>query len=275
MGFKAIILAVLLVSTVYLDILAHAKYLLLQIDEVQPNPAPPLQPTPAPKPPSPSNVLEEGQRCGGRREVVHGISCGKGLKCVGTAVHWDGQGTCRRTGSNCPNNDAVGCREDPCDFATCSVDSATCVSNYCGACNAVFYDETGQNEVQCQDKCLVVRDRCRPWEESKKCCSGLTCKFGKGGYYCREEFKKDAKAPKGQKGTTGESQPTESMGMCTQSKTPCKYVGETYDPHCPKGHFCNIIDGPCGGFCMPRVTCAIDHDCPGCCVNGRCGECKG
>jgi len=175
MGFKAIILAVLLVSTVYLDILAHAKYLLLQIDEVQPNPAPPLQPTPAPKPPSPSNVLEEGQRCGGRREVVHGISCGKGLKCVGTAVHWDGQGTCRRTGSNCPNNDAVGCREDPCDFATCSVDSATCVSNYCGACNAVFYDETGQNEVQCQEAkptCGKLGAPC-----IGHCCDGLECSF--------------------------------------------------------------------------------------------------
>jgi len=131
-------------------------------------------------------------------------------------------------------------------------------------------------EATCGDKCVKFANRCSLSDEkNKKCCPGLKCKRWLFGLICMQEDKKDAKAPKGQKGTTGESQPTESMGMCTQSKTPCKYVGETYDPHCPKGHFCNIIDGPCGGFCMPRVTCAIDHDCPGCCVNGRCGECKG
>ena len=54
------------------------------------------------------------------------------------------------TGGSCPNNDAVTCLVNPCDTATCSDERATCVPSYCGGCNAVFYDYTGQNEAKCQ-----------------------------------------------------------------------------------------------------------------------------
>ena len=56
-------------------------------------------------------------------------------------------------GTNCPHGvSVVNCLIDPCQRKTCSDQKATCVSNYCGGCNAVFYDYTGQNEAKCLRK---------------------------------------------------------------------------------------------------------------------------
>ena len=50
----------------------------------------------------------------------------------------------------------VKCIKDPCDGATCASDpKATCVSNYCGGCNAVFYDYTGENLLNCTSKYMI------------------------------------------------------------------------------------------------------------------------
>ncbi|XP_071941275.1 uncharacterized protein [Antedon mediterranea] len=60
-------------------------------------------------------------------------------------------GTVGAAKSLCPKGvDVVACLIDPCMFATCPADSANaqCRSNYCGGCNAVFYDSNGV-EVNC------------------------------------------------------------------------------------------------------------------------------
>ena len=46
----------------------------------------------------------------------------------------------------------MNCFADPCSLAECANPDATCVTNYCGACNAVFYDRTGQNRINCTGK---------------------------------------------------------------------------------------------------------------------------
>ena len=58
---------------------------------------------------------------------------------------------------NCPSGATViECDGNPCDTATCSAKDATCVPNYCGGCNAVFYDYTGQNEAKCLRMCFNI-----------------------------------------------------------------------------------------------------------------------
>ena len=58
-----------------------------------------------------------------------------------------------RLGINCPNGvPVVRCVIDPCQLKTCSDQKATCVSNYCGGCNAVFYNYDGQSKAKCLRK---------------------------------------------------------------------------------------------------------------------------
>ncbi len=47
---------------------------------------------------------------------------------------------------SCVASDPVQCFADPCQVATCP--EAECMSNYCGGCNAEFYDEAGQAVCQ-------------------------------------------------------------------------------------------------------------------------------
>ena len=62
-----------------------------------------------------------------------------------------------------PDKPLVNCLVDPCQFATCT--DATCVSDFCGGCNARFFDEDG-NEVT--DTCEYV------WEIPRLSCS-ISC----------------------------------------------------------------------------------------------------
>jgi len=52
--------------------------------------------------------------------------------------------------ATCPDGTPlVYCFADPCQVNNCpAYPDATCISNYCGGCNAIFYDESG-NEVDC------------------------------------------------------------------------------------------------------------------------------
>jgi hypothetical protein len=46
----------------------------------------------------------------------------------------------------CACNDGtqpVNCFADPCQFSTCDVEGAECIANYCGGCNAEWFDEWG------------------------------------------------------------------------------------------------------------------------------------
>ncbi|MDJ0864833.1 MAG: hypothetical protein QNK03_01910 [Myxococcota bacterium] len=109
----------------------------------------------------------------------------------------------------CVNDDLVQCFADPCTVASCP-DSDTCVSNYCGGCNAEFYDEFSQlvchacdddgdcgfgqrcsaggrcrTETACRDDSDCARDawcsptvdgtnECRPFQQEGDWCGGFT-----------------------------------------------------------------------------------------------------
>ena len=86
---------------------------------------------------------DAGQPCGDRR-------CGAGEYCCNESC-----GICAPTGGFCiqiacetaPTTDTckdpVACFADPCAVSTCDVQGATCASNYCGVCNAVWTDANG------------------------------------------------------------------------------------------------------------------------------------
>ncbi|XP_071940936.1 SCO-spondin-like, partial [Antedon mediterranea] len=68
------------------------------------------------------------------------------------AVFYDTYGNEINCEGSCPDGiPVVNCLVDPCQFAECPASpSALCVSNFCGNCNAVFYDNNG-NQVNCDD----------------------------------------------------------------------------------------------------------------------------
>lgn len=59
---------------------------------------------------------------------------------------------------DCPAGSPVAmCSEDPCKRATCpGHKSARCVANYCGGCNAFFYNNKGK-KIQCGEKKLKAK----------------------------------------------------------------------------------------------------------------------
>ncbi len=73
-------------------------------------------------------------------------------------------------GDECVCNDGtrpVQCFVDPCEVNKCDEPDAQCVANYCGGCNAEFFDQTGAQV--CRDECVTDRDCaadswCRPDE---------------------------------------------------------------------------------------------------------------
>ena len=56
--------------------------------------------------------------------------------------------------TNClPGIEVAKCLADPCSVELCPANpDATCVANYCGGCNAAFYDRTGQKILNCARK---------------------------------------------------------------------------------------------------------------------------
>lgn len=64
-------------------------------------------------------------------------------------------------------SDPVHCFVDPCQVSTCDVDGARCVANYCGGCNAEWYDPMGApvclGDAACQtDEDCAPDAWCRP-----------------------------------------------------------------------------------------------------------------
>eukprot|EP00128_Syssomonas_multiformis_P003632 Colp12_sorted_trinity150504_noHs@24800 len=127
--------------------------------------------------------LTKGQACGGSSAFYEAVPCDKQLVCAlnATSENTTTHGTCtdvcdfvhcpvvscpagsalkKVEGKCCPQCVAllfdertgmcekgiqqVSCFVDPCQFASCPAKkSAKCVSNYCGGCNALFYDVYG------------------------------------------------------------------------------------------------------------------------------------
>ncbi|GAX15205.1 hypothetical protein FisN_12Lh089 [Fistulifera solaris] len=67
------------------------------------------------------------------------------LDCIGY-VKCSRKGTCRTIcGSSCPNNEPlVRCFEAPCEANPCDEDYVSCIDNYCGACNSIFFNAEGK-----------------------------------------------------------------------------------------------------------------------------------
>ncbi|MED5465824.1 MAG: EGF domain-containing protein [Myxococcota bacterium] len=75
--------------------------------------------------------------------------------CVANAegVNVAKEGKCDTDPGGCPGGaPPFSCLRDPCDLAECkSHPNAVCEANYCGGCNAVFYDSSGE-VVTCDDQ---------------------------------------------------------------------------------------------------------------------------
>lgn len=63
--------------------------------------------------------------------------------CVGVTECKNGACSVECGGSFCPNADEVNCFARPCDTSTCNQSHVACVDNYCGGCNAIFFDAAG------------------------------------------------------------------------------------------------------------------------------------
>jgi hypothetical protein len=50
-------------------------------------------------------------------------------------------------------SEPVNCLVDPCEVSRCDVEGATCVANYCGGCQAEWYDESGARVCESGDAC--------------------------------------------------------------------------------------------------------------------------
>jgi len=161
----------------------------------------------------------------GERNAFQINSCGfirlAGSLSPAEAEFLDTRHQCCGRRCECSGTDLVSCLVDPCSIESCG--DATCVSNYCGGCNAEFFDPTGQPV-------------CTPCENGFDCGSGQTCEGG----LCVPEATcaEDTDCP-----TDAWCRPSETGGSAC---TPFLGPGET-----------------CGGFapawaferCAPDLTC--------------------
>ncbi|CAF1035266.1 unnamed protein product [Rotaria sordida] len=81
---------------------------------------------------------------------------------------------CNKSSPCPPGEDEVHCTIDPCESATCpAYPDATCVSNYCGGCNALWYKADGTS-VNC-----TKSSPCPPGQDEVHCtidpCESATC----------------------------------------------------------------------------------------------------
>lgn len=72
-------------------------------------------------------------------------------ECVGTTECMDGVCGVECGDSFCPNSDEVNCLARPCETTTCNQSNEFCVDNYCGGCNAIFFDAAGRQVCRTSD----------------------------------------------------------------------------------------------------------------------------
>ncbi|XP_078588091.1 uncharacterized protein LOC144869079 [Branchiostoma floridae x Branchiostoma japonicum] len=104
--------------------------------------------------------------CDGRGERCLFVDCSRGAEHYLTEEGvWD----CRPVPTLCPPGvDVVNCFADPCQVTKCpAYPAATCRSNYCGGCNAVFFDANG-NKVNCNAYGGCPRGYTKPWAASRR-----------------------------------------------------------------------------------------------------------
>ncbi len=208
-------------------------------------------------------------------------------------------GECR-----CVNSEPVLCFVDPCQLASCP--EAECVSNFCGGCNAEFYDDLGQavcqpcesdadcsfeqhcgaggiclteceSDADCNDDawCSPTRDgrtECHPFQRESETCGGFTPIWAQlrcaPGLFCEPDSPFIADAP----GTC--------RRICTESSDCAR------DQYCSPSSIAPIVFGPVEPrVCREDGTCLTHRDCndphnpyphplcvgQGICVDGLCG----
>jgi len=163
----------------------------------------------------------------------------------------DGRSVCCGDECTCADGSApVQCFANPCDVTPACDEAATCEANYCGGCNAEFYDASGYAVCQASGAC-----------DSDSDCGA--------GEWCRQ-------AP--------ESEPDEPVGECV----PFAGAGDSCEgftlpwffERCAPGLVCDtpdfVADAP--GTC--RLPCASSAECPEneyCASDGTCdsdGQCE-
>ncbi|XP_071941274.1 neurogenic locus notch homolog protein-like [Antedon mediterranea] len=143
----------------------------------------------------------------------------------------------------CPKGvEVVSCLINPCVFATCPANqNAQCRANYCGGCNAVFYDSNGV-EVDCVHPCNSGEHQCQNGATCIPDTVGLgyscECTNCFGGEFC--QFAKPVANP------------------CLRNDNPC-YNGGTCDfPDCTLR--CRCPPGFTGDLCQ-YVECPTSTPC--------------
>jgi hypothetical protein len=123
----------------------------------------------------------------------------------------------------------VACFADPCSVTPACAEAATCIANYCGGCNAEFYDELGNAVCQTADACQTDSD-C-PADE-----------------WCRQA---DPNVSEG-----SECVPFVSAGQSCNGFTPAWLYEQ-----CGPGLLCDTPDFVADANAICRTGCASDDDC--------------
>ena len=81
------------------------------------------------------------------------------IECVGY-MECNADGSCgiECSGSFCPNNDQVECFARPCDVTTCEEPYVSCVDDYCGGCNTIFFNATGHQVCAEEEASTCLQD---------------------------------------------------------------------------------------------------------------------
>lgn len=109
------------------------------------------------------------------------------VECTPQEISFTPEGECCSECKKC--DDVVDCFADPCATSTCSVAGATCESNYCGGCNAVWSikgevldEKQCAPEYNCQTEELWTNEKknwcCEHEDECAQKCSTVRCILG-------------------------------------------------------------------------------------------------
>jgi eight-cysteine-cluster-containing protein len=155
-------------------------------------------------------------------------------------------------------SELVQCFANPCDVTPACSSEARCEANYCGGCNAEFYDESGHAVCQGSGECRVDADCaagqwCRQAPESEPGEPTYECvPFAAAGDFC-EGFTLPWFFERCAPGLVCDTPDyvADASGRC---RAPCSSVAD-----CPEGEYC-ASDGTCDsdGQCETSADCALD-----------------